>query len=41
LPDGGHLYFGHMEEVTSEILRFMHDHLDKMKRTTDGSISRD
>jgi pimeloyl-ACP methyl ester carboxylesterase len=38
LPDGGHLYFGHMEEVTSEILQFMKGHLDKMKRSSDGSI---
>lgn len=41
LPDGGHLYFGHMEEVTSEILKFMHGHLDKMRRSADGSIPDD
>jgi len=42
LPDGGHLYFGHMEEVTSEILRFMHesiplaDNLDKPDEGSEG-----
>ena len=27
LPDGGHLYFGHMQEVTSKILQFMQSHI--------------
>ena len=27
LQDGGHLYFGHMEEVTAKILQFMQSHI--------------
>jgi pimeloyl-ACP methyl ester carboxylesterase len=38
LPDGGHLYFGHMEEVTAKILQFMHAHLDEQKETADSGI---
>jgi pimeloyl-ACP methyl ester carboxylesterase len=31
IPDGGHLFFGHMEEVTAKILQFMHSHTAELQ----------
>jgi 2-hydroxy-6-oxonona-2,4-dienedioate hydrolase len=38
LPDGGHLFFGHMEEVTAKILQFASSHFDGIKKAADDGI---
>jgi 2-hydroxy-6-oxonona-2,4-dienedioate hydrolase len=38
VPNGGHLFFGHMEEVTAKILQFIHSSFDEKKRAADDRI---
>ena len=31
MPNGGHFFFGHMEEVRSEIAQFLHNNLAELQ----------